>query len=187
MQGTHAIYILDSSCFLSGIQPPAGILYTVPGVVDEVRPGRKELGFARALGLEVRTPAPGSIRQVEEAAGSTGDIHRLSNTDIHLIALALETGGTLLTDDYSMQNTARSLGTPYRPVAGTGISKVERWYHRCAYCGAYQEGPSRECPICGGPMKTTRRPPARKPCGPLHDAKLHSGGHESSPSLPEDG
>lgn len=160
MTGTAAIYILDSSFFLSGMQPPEGELFTVSEVVDEVRPDRKELGFASALGLSVLTPNDDSIHAVEDAARKTGDISRMSTVDVQLVALAFQLSGILLTDDYSMQNTARSMNVDFRPLAQQGIRKVVTWYHRCRYCGQYQEKHYEECPTCAGPMKTTRKPPA---------------------------
>ena len=159
MPGTPARFILDSSFFLSGFQIPEGDLYTIPQVVDEVRPERKELLFSMAKGLSVITPSDPSIRTVEEASRGTGDIQRLSKTDIDLIALALEIEGVLLTDDYSMQNTAQVLGVCFKPLGQKGITRVETWYVRCRYCGKYQTKEYPDCPICGGPMRTTRRPP----------------------------
>ncbi len=159
MPGTSAIFILDSSFFLSGFQLPDGELYTVPQVVDEVKPERKELLFSQAVGLSVVTPSDASIDHIREVGKQTGDLSRLSNPDIHLLALTYELKGILLTDDYSMQNTAAVLGIEYRPIAQKGITRVQTWYFRCRYCGAYQSKEYPDCPICGGPMKTTRRPP----------------------------
>jgi len=159
MPGTTAKYILDSSFFLSGFQLPDGELYTVPQVVDEVRPGRKELGFASALGLSIRSPDEKFILTVQETAEKSGDISRMSLVDLSLVALAFELNGTLLTDDYSMQNTAQLLGVHFKPLGQKGITRVETWYFRCRYCGKYQNKKYPDCPICGGPMKTTRRPP----------------------------
>ena len=40
----------------------------------------------------------------ELAAISTGDLQRLSNVDLEILAIAFSTGHKLYTDDYSMQN-----------------------------------------------------------------------------------
>jgi len=163
MYGKPAIFILDSSFFLSGLSPPKGDLYTVPQVVEEVRSGRKELIFAESLGLRILESSYRAIELVKEESKRTGDITRLSETDIQLLALALDLKGVLLTDDYSMQNTAMSMGIAYEALAQKGIRKLETWYYRCAYCGRYLENSKwekhRECEICGGPMRSTRRPP----------------------------
>jgi UPF0271 protein len=152
-------YILDSSFFLSGFQLPEGHLFTVPEVVAEVREDRKELRFAVSLGLVVREPDAPFVGRIEEAAEKSGDIFRMSGVDVKLLALALELEGVLITDDYSMQNTAALVGIRFESRGERGITRVETWYHRCRYCGVYQERHYPDCPICGGPMRTTRKPP----------------------------
>jgi endoribonuclease Nob1 len=161
MPGTTAKFILDSSFFLSGIQPPEGDLFTVPKVVDEIRPDRKELAFSRALGLQILDPDAGSLKEVKKTSMRTGDVHRLSEVDIELVALSLQLHGTLLTDDYSMQNVAKVLNIEFRGLGQKGITKIETWYYRCKYCGQYQGQIYKECPTCGGPMRTTRKPPRK--------------------------
>ena len=156
------MYILDSSFFLSGIAFPRGELLTVPEVVEEVKATRKELLFAMAKGLRVLSPSKEALRRVKEIARTTGDDARISEADARLLALSLETGGIILTDDYSIQNTAESLGLSYRPVLQRGIARVEKWYYRCSYCGRYLSEFQSQCPVCGGPVKTTRRAPKER-------------------------
>jgi endoribonuclease Nob1 len=162
MPGIPSKFILDSSFFLSGTQPPEGQLFTVPSVVDEVRPGRKELLICEALGMQIRSPTQESMERIEETAKKTGDISRVSRTDMELIALALELQGTLFTDDYSMQNISASLGVKFHSLLQRGIRKIAKWYYRCKYCGKYQETEREDCGVCGGPIKTTRKPPKGK-------------------------
>jgi len=159
MPGKPSVYILDSSFFLSGYPVPDGELYTIPFVVEEVRPDRKELHFALSKGLQVIEPSEGSLRTVRDTAQRTGDVGRLSEADISILALALEKGGILVSDDYSVQNCATVLGVRFESLLEKGISKVATWYHRCAYCGRYEETDRNDCTTCGGPMKKTRRPP----------------------------
>ena len=65
--------------------------------------------------------------------------------------------GTVLTDDYSIQNTAKIMGIPYRAVGQTGIKKVEKWNYRCNGCGKWFKEKSEECPICGSSMRSYRK------------------------------
>ena len=44
----------------------------------------------------------------ESAAANTGDLPRLSPVDLEILAVALATGQTLFTDDYSLQNVCRN-------------------------------------------------------------------------------
>lgn len=159
MQLQEKAFILDSSFFLSGFQTPYGEFYTTPQVIDELGAERKEIRIANAAGLRIVSPGDKSLGLVRETAQKSGDIGRLSETDSGLLALALELDGILMTDDYSMQNVAHLLGVKYRPVARKGIRKVEQWYFRCSYCGKYHDENYPDCPVCGGPLKTTRRPP----------------------------
>lgn len=160
MPGKPSVYILDSSFFLSGYPVPDGELFTIPNVVEEVRPDRKELDFARSKGLQVMDPPEEAIRTVKDSAQRTGDLGRLSDTDICILALALHKKGILISDDYSVQNTASFLGIQYASLLEQGISKVVTWYHRCSYCGRYDEEDRADCTTCGGPMRRTRRPPS---------------------------
>ena len=116
MPGKPSVYILDSSFFLSGFPVPDGELYTVHLVVDEVRPDRKELHFARSKGLQVMEPSEETVLSVRTAAEGTGDLGRLSETDISVLALALEKKGILISDDYSIQNCASVLGIRFEPL-----------------------------------------------------------------------
>ncbi|MCK4613366.1 MAG: hypothetical protein KAU14_01075 [Thermoplasmata archaeon] len=165
MPGCTAVFILDSSFFLSGFQLLEGELFTIPEVVEEIGSERKGLLFAKAIGLRVLSPPKEAVERVKEKAKVTGDETRMSETDILLLALALELRGILLTDDYSMQNTAEALGIPYRSLVQKGIKRVEKWYFRCAYCGRYLEENYPECPVCGGPVRTVRRPPGKRTKG----------------------
>ena len=73
--------------------------------------------------------------------------------------IARELGGTVLTDDYSIQNVASRLGIPYEVILERGIREVVRWRYRCTGCGKFFEKPTKECPVCGARVKTTRAHP----------------------------
>jgi UPF0271 protein len=156
--------ILDASVLLEGMGlPPNERCMVPPSVVDEVRKGRpgQAMEGMLAAGLEMREPAPESVGKVREAAGATGDDARLSVADAECVALALETGGTLVTDDYSMQNTAARLGVAWRGVMQKGISRELEWQWRCRGCGRrFGRGEVRgggDCPICGSDLRQVSR------------------------------
>ena len=94
---------------------------------------------------------------MEEAARKSGDIGRLSPVDITVLALALDVNGTVMTDDYSIQNTARIMGIPYRAVGQTGITKVEKWNYQCIGCGKWYKEKMPDCPICGSQLRGHRK------------------------------
>lgn len=149
--------VLDASALLSGASFD-GELYTTPEAVGEVRRHGSTLQLDAILATKVRvlTPAAESLEAVDAVARETGDVARLSPTDRGLLALARELGGTILTDDYSIQNVAARLGLPYERVLERGISEIVRWRYRCTGCGRFLEEPLKECPVCGSRVKTTR-------------------------------
>lgn len=110
------------------------------------------------LDTQVRVASPGNEtrERVRVAGESTGDAHRLSPTDRDLLALALELGATLVTDDYSIQNLGRLLGVPFEPVLTPGIKETWTWSYRCTGCGRTWPEWHEECPTCGSPLKTAK-------------------------------
>ena len=152
--------VLDASALLSGASFD-GELYTTPEAVREVRRhgSTPQLDAVLATKVRVLTPAAESLKAVDAVARETGDVARLSPTDRGLLALAREIGGTVLTDDYSIQNVAARLGIPYERVLERGIVEVVRWRYRCTGCGRFFDEPIKECPVCGSRVKTTRARP----------------------------
>jgi len=154
--------VLDASALLSGASFD-GELYTTPEAVAEVRRlgSTTQLDAVLATKVRVLTPSKESHEAVEAAARGTGDIARLSPTDQGLLALARGLDATILTDDYSIQNVASRLGIPYERVVERGIREVVVWRYRCMGCGRFFEEPTRECPVCGSKVRTTRADPRR--------------------------
>ena len=98
-------------------------------------------------------------KDAESAAATTGDLPRLSPVDLDILALALATGETLYTDDYSLQNVCRSVNHPFEAVSNKRSRQQWSWELRCIGCRATKEADSQkeeECDICGSPMKVKR-------------------------------
>ena len=128
-----------------------------PGVIKEMqRHGDRRIALWDGL-LQVITPSEASIARVQEKALESGDVGRLSEVDISVIALALDTGGKILTDDYSIQNLASMLHLEYMAVGMKSIQKVLKWNYRCLGCGKWYKEQSAECPICGAGMRAHRK------------------------------
>lgn len=147
--------VLDASALLTGRQFP-GELSTVPGVLRELQRQGMTPQLEAILETQVRvlSPSAAAIDRVRAASEGTGDAHRLSPTDRELLALALELGGTLVTDDYSIQNLCRILAVPYEPILSPGIKETWQWSYRCTGCGRTWPEWHEECPTCGSPMRT---------------------------------
>lgn len=152
-------YVLDASALLSGKPlPQASDCVAPPMIVEEVRKGRAGSSAAYLIeaGLAVMAPSEAGVQKVRAAASRTGDSSRVSAADVEALALALETGATLLTDDYSMQNLATVLGLSFQTVSQRGIAQVWSWVRRCRGCKKeWPQGVS-ECPDCGSEIQVKR-------------------------------
>jgi UPF0271 protein len=130
-----------------------------PGVVRELeKEGMGErLQLLLATRVRVLDPSDRSTKRVEEEARRTGDSRRLSDTDKEVLALALDLGYQLVTDDFSIQNLAAVLGIPYMGQEQRGISRVLEWESRCVGCGKRLPADVEECDICGSATKSVRK------------------------------
>lgn len=151
--------VLDASALFSGKPLPRGA-HVPSSILREVEGrgrDRRALEYLLETGLRVTDPSREAIGRAREAAGRTGDLARLSGTDLDVLALALDLAARVLTDDYSIQNVASVLGVPFEPVAQKGIAEVFTWTHRCVGCRRTFETAIPDCPVCGSAVKTVRR------------------------------
>ena len=103
---------------------------------------------------------------VHDVASKTGDLPRLSDVDIDLLALAMANQTKLITDDYRMKNVAREAGIHVEGVLTTGGKKQWKWILRCIGCRQTEEVSNdahrskkddvKVCDRCGSPMKLKR-------------------------------
>ena len=144
--------VLDASIFFSD-QKPEGELYTTPSVCDELRDIRSKGNFEKlsAAGLRVISPSGASLDRVRAAAVTTRDSSVISYTDRELLALALDLGAILYTDDFAIQNVAIVLGVQTHPITQRKAKRVF-WKFRCSGCGKYYDHDG-ECLVCGAAIK----------------------------------
>lgn len=92
---------------------------TVPQVIDELKDFEsRELAQAMISEGKLRILSP-SNESLEKAKKESSP--RLSETDLQVLALALELNEEIITDDYSLQASAKRLGLRYRPVIFKGV------------------------------------------------------------------
>ncbi|HYB59154.1 MAG TPA: hypothetical protein VEB88_02785 [Candidatus Acidoferrales bacterium] len=146
-------YVVDASVFMYGLRV-FGTIYTVPRVLSEVRSSDAEVILQTFIkeGLRIEEPLQKDVDTVTEKAKSTGDYVMLSQADIDLLAKALEVSGTLVTDDYSVQNVAARLGIETQQIRQAGIKLALRWRRRCVGCGRLYDKET-TCPVCGSEVK----------------------------------
>lgn len=147
-------YIIDSTLFFTEFAT-SGAMFTTPSVIAELRDLRSKGRYETLLagGLTVCPPSFENRKRVTDAAARTGDIGRLSETDTDLLTLALDLDGTLITDDFAVQNVAHALDISVQPVRQRR-AKRRTWKFRCTGCRQYADGPG-DCPVCGAQIKRT--------------------------------
>ncbi len=132
--------------------------YTVPEVLEEVRDeeSKKVLRTAIESGkLIVTKPSSSSLKRVKELARTIGEALNLSETDLSVVALALDfkikrMNPIIYTDDYSLQNLAKALGISFQPIRTRGISEKRRYIVYCPACGYVASSADEKiCPRCG--------------------------------------
>ena len=153
-------YVLDTSVLYYGKDLPQGFECVItPGVVRELdKEGMSaRLELLMATRVRVSSPSERSLRKVNEESEKTGDSRRLSEADKELLALALDLGYELITDDYSIQNLARAMGIPARGFDQKGIAEVFVWQAKCKGCGKLFPADVRVCDVCGTETRTRRK------------------------------
>jgi UPF0271 protein len=117
---TALIFLADFSAFED--------VYTVQDVIDEVKDRMTSMKLSALLKeLKVVEPEQGLVDEIKSLAEETGDLSRLSETDIKVLALAKQTGGTIISDDYGVQNVAGHAGIEFVSVFNPTIKKLKKW------------------------------------------------------------
>ena len=146
------MYVLDASAFINEYhttEPTA----TVPRVREELQDeAAYRYDAMEGSGMHIQIPEEGTVERVQRAAGKTGDLEVLSETDVRLLAAALELDGTLVTDDYAIQNVAEKLDLGIELIAQEGIDEQRDWTFQCQGCGREFEEQTSRCPICGSEL-----------------------------------
>jgi len=158
--------VLDTSAFIGGFDP-----FTIreeqvvpPMVEDEVKRNNMTL-FRFSIAVEsgrvkILQPSQPFLDEVKACASSVGDSFFLSETDMQVLALALEINSTgdspqVVTDDYSIQNVATKLGVEFVSLTTFGIKRVLNWIRYCPAC--HRTYPANfkttQCPVCGTELK----------------------------------
>ena len=142
--------IYDSSVLLNSNWMFEDIV-TVPEVISEIKDRRSGYNLL-CRSIRVLEPSHASVKAVMEEAAKTGDILKLSSTDIKLVALALERREPLVSDDYDIQNICRTLKIQVKGFSQKGIKNIWEWKQVCGACGKKLTG--NICDVCGSEAKT---------------------------------
>ena len=158
-----AFRVLDATSFYAGIPfSSPDVSYTTPLVFEEIQHIKRSHGAIAALvetgRLKIVEPDQRFTQLVLKKAEETGDYQSLSEGDVSVIALCLQLGGELLTDDFAVSNVAKHMSLTVFPIKTVGASK-KRWVYLCTACNQSFSKAS-ACPYCGNRLR--RRPAGEK-------------------------
>ncbi len=161
------VYILDSSGIIGGFLSQKNPNYTTSKVIMEIKDLKSQIFLQNAIdqnNITIREPEIRDLQKVKKVITKSGDLLRLSDVDIGIIALALtlkEKGlePILVTDDYSIQNVLKIMEIPFKSLLTPGIEDVVGWIKFCKGCKKIypSDYPEPDCEVCGSPISRKRR------------------------------
>ena len=139
------VFVVDTNVLIHGRGSfPFDKAYLVPEVLQEVKSEAAE-NMIENVDYDLVEPSEDSIRKVEEKSESLNS--PTSQTDEKLLALAIDKGGTLLTDDKALQNLALHMQADFKGFIDDPLEKRFEWVIVCKNCGNRFSGSS--CSMCG--------------------------------------
>jgi len=164
----HTCIVLDTSAVLrvEAISFRKEPVYLTPSTIQELRKRRtKSLEIdilIESKNIEIRESDSFAAEAARQLAKKSGDIKKLSKTDIDMIALAMQLKKEgerplVLTDDYAIQNVLSLAEIKYKSIGLKTIRKTIIWQYVCPVCGS-RYGLYKVCPVCGSKLvrRTTR-------------------------------
>ena len=144
------MFILDTCAFLTQ-KHPTGEFVTVPGIKNEIinRQSRQYFENMLATQLKVMKAQKNSYDVVNKEAKETGDYDVLSKVDRDILALGYECKGTIITDDFAIQNVALALELKFLSCSGKVISEKRAWRYKCTACNHKEKVKLKNCSVCG--------------------------------------
>ena len=144
------MFILDTCAFLTQ-KHPTGEFVTVPGIKTEIvnRQSRQYFENMLATHLKVMKAQKDSYDVINKEAKETGDYDVLSKVDMDILALGYECKGTIITDDFAIQNVALALEVKFLSCSGKVISEKRAWRYKCTACNHNEKVKLKNCSVCG--------------------------------------
>ena len=144
------MFILDTCAFFTQ-KHPDGEVVTVPNINNEIVNKQSRQYYENMLStkLKIMKPKDSSYSITKKQAKETGDYDVLSKTDLDIITLAYEYKGTIVTDDFAIQNVALALGLKFLSCTGKKITEKRFWRYKCTACNHKEKEKRKDCPICG--------------------------------------
>ena len=142
--------VLDTCAFFTQNHPD-GSLVTVPEIEKEIVNKQSKQYFDNLLSINLKLiePKTESCTIVKAEARKTGDYDVLSKIDLKIIALAYECKGTIITDDFAIQNVALALDMDFSSCSGNSITEKRKWKYKCSACNHIETQKLKKCAVCG--------------------------------------
>jgi len=172
--GERRAIIVDTTAFIAGfnVLDLHDEVFSVPNVKEELTKdsmAKIRLNTAIRSGrLKLLEPNENAMKKAKKASREIGDLLSLSETDMKILALAMQLREegytpTIITDDYSIQNVAEKLALKYETIAIHGIKFHLKWLLYCPAC--HKKYPPdynfETCKNCGTKLK--RKPISKSP------------------------
>ena len=144
------MFILDTCAFFTQ-KHPEGEFLTVPGIESEIVNKQSKQYFQNMLSIKLKVSKANenSYKIVKKQAKETGDYDVLSKIDLDIIALGYESKGTIVTDDFAIQNVALALELKFVSCSDKIIAEKRFWRYKCTACNHKEKEKRKDCTVCG--------------------------------------
>lgn len=162
MQGSASdIFVLDATAFYQGFHLRVSEkCITTDQIINEVSHIRKNISLMSFLiegqKISILEPKQESINRVKTIARQIGD-SKISGPDISVISLAIDYGGTIVSDDYRVCNLAEVMCIRTWNLASYGIKGIRKWTKFCKECRKQYSSSASSCSICGNSLSVRYR------------------------------
>ena len=151
------VFVLDATAFYQGFALRANCkCITTELIVEEVSHLKKDLCpinfLIEAKKISVIRPKDKTVNYIRSVATKIGD-SKISPSDVSVIALAIDNGGTVVSDDNRVCNLASTLSISYLNLSNMGIRAVRKWTKYCRVCAKKHSCNENFCSICGNQLR----------------------------------
>jgi len=101
-------------------------------------------------------PKDETVSYTRSVATRIGD-SKISPSDVSVVALAIDYGGTVVSDDNRVRNLATTLSISCLNLSDMGIRAVRKWTKYCRVCAKKHSYDENICSICGNQLRVNYR------------------------------
>ncbi len=151
------VFVLDATAFYQGFPLRANCkCITTELIVEEVSHLKKNVCsinfLIEAQKISVMRPKDETVSYTRSVATRIGD-SKISPSDLSVVALAIDYGGTVVSDDNRVRNLATTLSISCLNLSDMGIRAVRKWTKYCRVCAKKHSYNENICSICGNQLR----------------------------------